>query len=374
MRIGVVTFPLHTNYGGILQAYALQRVLQDMGHEAVLLDSYPHAPRMRPFPLQQLVYFKRLLHRLLSPHTSRVPLFYERQQIASYPKREHVRRFYRDYVHHVPFGAGIQLHPTDFDALIVGSDQVWRPTYYVSHLYDRYLSFSREWPHVKRIAYAASFGTDKWEYTERQTIICRDLVRLFDAVSVREESGISLCREHFGVDATWVLDPTLLVSPRHYIEHIERVSTVHPSHMFLSYVLDATEEKESILQHLVKSQGYNLVSYANLDDDNNGDVPTVEEWLKSFHDAQFVFTDSFHGCVFSIIFNKPFVVYGNAERGMARFQSLLAQFGLEDRLVTSPDSAVHISRQPIDWVTVNARLSHLRSLSHDFLRRSLAIP
>lgn len=365
-----MTLPLHTNYGGILQAYALQRVLHDMGHDVVLLDSYPQCLRMKPFPLQQLTYLKRILRKIISPYAG-IPIFYEREQIISFLKKEHVRQFYREHVRHIPFGAGVQLHSADFDALVVGSDQIWRPIYN-RNIFDSYLSFTESWTKVKRIAYAASFGTDEWEYTEEQTIECRRMAQLFDAISVREESGISLCREHLGVDATWVLDPTMLVDPRHYMEHIEKAVTNYPSSMCFGYILDASEEKDTILSHIATSLKLHQSSFQNVDDPDNSAAPTVGEWLKAFHDAEFVFTDSFHGCVFSILFNRPFVVYGNKKRGMARFHSLLALFGLEDRLVITPDDAARIATLPIDWDSVNARLSELRAQSQTFLNSSLS--
>ena len=368
MKIGILTLPLHTNYGGILQAYALQRVLQDMGHDVVLLDSYPQCPRLKPFPLQQLTYLKRLIWNMRFPR-KKVAIFAEKGSIARFPKKEHIRQFYRQHVRHVPFPS-TTLNPTDFDALIVGSDQVWRPIY-SPNIFDAYLSFAKDWNQVKRIAYATSFGTDEWEYTEEHTAECRRLAQLFDAVSVREESGVALCREHLGVEASWVLDPTLLVDVKHYMEHIEKATVTYPSSMCFSYILDASEEKETIFQHIARSKGYNSVAFRNVDDPDNSAAPTVEEWLKAFHDAEFVFTDSFHGCVFSIIFNKPFVVYGNKKRGMARFHSLLAQFGLEDRLIATLDDAASIACQSINWGKVNARLVELCTYSMDFLDKGI---
>lgn len=368
MRIGVVTLPLHTNYGGILQAYALQRVLQDMGHDAVLLDSYPQCPRMKPFPLQQLAYLKRILRKIASPRAD-ISIFYEREQIAIYPNKEHVRQFYREHVRHVPFGADVQLHSADFDALIVGSDQVWRSIYDGAKLYDRFLSFAEDWKDIKRIAYAASFGTDEWEYTEEQTIECRRLAQLFDFISVREKSGISLCRDFLDVDATWVLDPTMLVDPRHYMEHIEKAVTNYPSSMCFGYILDASEEKDAILSSIASVKETQLYVFKDIGD-TAPSAPSIEAWLKAFYDAEFVFTDSFHGCVFSILFNKPFVVYGNKKRGMSRFHSLLAQFGLEDRLVITSDDAVRISNQPIDWSRVNVIKKEWQEKSLNFLKKN----
>ena len=371
MRIGVLTLPLHTNYGGILQAYALHRVLQDMGHDVVLLDSYPQCPTLKPFPLQQMFYLKRLLMKVVAPHKA-IPLFYEKEAMARYQKKEHIRQFYRQHVRHVPFGEGATLNSNDFDALIVGSDQVWRPIYDSKNILERYLSFAKDWTQVKRIAYASSFGTDAWEYTEEQTSECRRLAQIFDAVSVREESAVTLCKEHLGVNASWVLDPTLLVDTRHYMEHIAKADADYPSPMCFGYILDSSDEKEAIFNHIATTQGLQMSSFQNVDDSDNGAAPSVESWLKSFHDAEFVFTDSFHGCVFSIIFNKPFVVYGNVNRGMARFHSLLSMFGLENRLVVTPDDAANVACQPVDWDSVNNRLSELRIQSLEFLTIALS--
>ena len=99
--------------------------------------------------------------------------------------------------------------------------------------------------------------------------------------------------------------------------------------------------------------------------------PPVEKWLRGFYDAQYVITDSFHACVFSILYQKPFVVYGNKHRGMARFHSLLAIFGLEDRLVTTPEEALDVIARPIDWNYVNTQLTKWRKKSLNFLTSSL---
>lgn len=369
MKIGVITLPLHTNYGGILQAYALQRVLQDMGHDVVLLDSYPQCPKQHPFPLQQLLYIKRLIKKIFTPNGA-TPVFHEKILIGQYPIKEHIRKFYRKNIRHIDFGKHTILNPEDFDALVVGSDQIWRPTY-CSNIANSFLSFAENWTNIKRIAYAVSFGTDKWEYTEEQTKACSKLAKSFDAVSVREETGVTLCNKNLGVDATWVLDPTLLVDIKHYMEHIGNTTMINPSEMCLTYILDETEEKSTILQHIVETQGYNLVTYKNIDKPDNCNTPSVEEWLKAFHDANFVFTDSFHGCVFSIIFNKPFIVYGNKERGMARFNSLLKIFGLEDRLVTSKEEAEKAITQPIDWEKINTIKKEWQEKSLNFLKSNL---
>ena len=97
--------------------------------------------------------------------------------------------------------------------------------------------------------------------------------------------------------------------------------------------------------------------------------PSVEKWLRGFYDAKFVITDSFHACVFSIIFHKQFVVVGNKERGMSRFESLLEMFGLEDRLVNIGDDISSLSK--IDYVAVDKIYDTLKEESKSFLFNAL---
>ena len=102
----------------------------------------------------------------------------------------------------------------EYDAYVVGSDQVWRPNYN-PFMKAMFLGIT-EREDVKRIAYAASFGTSKWEFSPQMTSECAVLAKKFDMITVREKSGVDLCREYFGVEATWVLDPTMLLNREDY--------------------------------------------------------------------------------------------------------------------------------------------------------------
>ena len=265
------------------------------------------------------------------------------------------------------------LHEEVVDVLIVGSDQIWRPIY-IENIADAYLDFAKDWE-VRCIAYAASFGVADWsEYSYEQTQVCRELIKKFDAVSVREDSGVELCRNYLGVDAVHVLDPTMLVDIKHYMCHINSCKKRYPERMCLAYILDEADDKLNVLNSIAHCQGYNIRQWKNIDIPNIKN-PTVEEWLKGFHDAEFVFTDSFHGCVFSIIFNKPFIAFGNEERGMARFDSLLKMFGLEELLITSSDQFTpELVDRAISLFSNNSiqkRLNELRKESKLFLERAL---
>ena len=341
MKIGILTLPLHTNYGGILQAYALQTVLERMGHQVVVFNH----KRQFFFPLWKLPlsYAKRILKKYFLGRKD-IRVFAEHYQKREYAIiSQRTQKFIDTYIHSYYVKSFRSLSVVDFDAIVVGSDQVWRPKYFTylfnSNIQNAFLSFARKW-NVKRVSYAASFGTDDWEYTIEQTKVCTDLIKFFDLVTVREESAIKLCKDKLGVDALHVLDPTMLLTKDDYIQLFEVANTPKSAGNLLTYILDETSDKLELINQLSKEKG--LIPFSVNSRIGNTHIsaedriqPSVETWLRGFYDAEFIITDSFHACVFSIIFGKPFVVIGNEERGMARFKSLLKMFGLEKCLISS---------------------------------------
>ena len=267
------------------------------------------------------------------------------------------------------------IREKDFDVLIVGSDQIWRPKYFYSRIEDAYLDFAKEWK-IKRITYAASFGTEEWEYTEEQTNNCATLLKKFNAVSVRESSAVKLCYDNFGVKAEHVLDPTMLLSKEDYIKLFKDYNAAQSDGNLFCYILDDGEEKKSIIDCVAKEKGlkafYVNSRYEDLDASLEERIQQpVEKWLRAFYDAEFIITDSFHACVFSIIFNKPFIVYGNKERGLARFNSLLSIFGLEERIVSTKEEATKAISKPINWEKVNESHRQWKEKSMSFLNNNL---
>ena len=369
MRIGILTLPLHTNYGGILQAYALQEVLRRMGHETVLLDSSPYRQiHWIKFPFSII---KRTIKKYIKGE--RILVFYEHFHNRTYPiVSQYTSMFINRYISRIEADAK-KLKEHDYDAIIVGSDQIWRPQYSPKS----FLDFAYNWQ-IVRIAYAASFGTDAWEYTKKQTKRCRILVKRFHKISVRESSGVKLCQEHLGVEAVHVLDPTMLLTKEDYVRLIDKSSipTVSCQNTLLCYILDMTTEKKALIDIVAEKEKLRPYYVNSRIDDLYAPLQEriqhpVEQWLRGFHEADFIVTDSFHACVFSILFNKPFIVYGNKARGMERFISLLKSFQLEDRLICSLQDISERLSQPILWERVNAKLSVLRELSMEFLTQAL---
>ena len=367
MRIGILTLPLHTNYGGILQAYALQTVLERLGHEVCLIEK-KRKPLRLPMWKAPLVYGKRVLKNLAGhPY----PIFYEQKVNREEPiTRQNTDLFIKRYIKRRIVNDFSELKESDFDAIVVGSDQIWRPKYFNGNIEDAYLKFAEGW-NIKRIAYAASFGTDEWEYTAAQTKECARLLKQFDAVSVREASGVDLCRKHFGVEARHVLDPTMLLSAEDYIRLFETAGTPKSPGTLLCYILDETPEKATLIERIAKERKLATFRINSKVEDKTAPIteriqPPVEQWLRGFHDAELVVTDSFHACVFSILFHKLFFVVGNKKRGLSRFTSLLGMFGLEDRLISTVTETDSFETE-IQWDSIDTPLDTLRQKSTDVI-------
>ena len=376
MRIGILTLPLHTNYGGILQAYALQQVLRGMGHEAVVIDE----EKQFHFSLKRRIemYVKGKVKRLLQGKNAIIysPEYYKQLWAA---RTKHTGRFITEHITRRVVANVTEISEGDFDAFVVGSDQIWRARYAQSFpgIGNSFLLFTRGWD-VKRISYAASFGTDKWEYNKPDTADCAMMAWMFNAISVREASGVTLCRENLGVDATLVVDPTLLLNAKDYRKLIKE-DTPKSHGNLMCYVLDKGLETDNILSAI--AQKTLLKPFHSNSQTENQKLsleeriqPPVEQWLRGFHDADFVITDSFHACIFAILFGKPFIVVGNESRGMARFESLLQMFGIEERLVSSFEDYKQREEallRPIDYERVYRILEEKRGEATDFLKRAL---
>lgn len=374
MKIGILTLPLHTNYGGILQVYALQTILERMGHDVVVLNR----EREYSLPLWRLPlsYTKRIIKKYILRKKD-VRIFQEQYDNKVYAiVSQHTQKFIDTYIHTYNIESFKSLKSIDFDAIVVGSDQVWRPKYFTylfnASIENAFLSFARKW-NIKRISYAASFGTEDWEYSAEDTDLCGELLKLFNVVTVREESAVRLCKEKLGVEASHVLDPTMLLSKEDYIKLFDVANTPKSSGNLLTYILDDTPEKIDLINKIAKTKGLtpfrvNSKSKSNASAEERIQPP-VEAWLRGFYDAEFVVTDSFHACVFSIIFGKPFVVIGNKDRGMARFESLLKMFGLEDHMVCDNFDFKKINNL-IDWKIVNSNKDNFREKSISVLKNS----
>ena len=369
-KIAILTQPLGTNYGGIIQNYALHEILKKNGYDPTTVNRvYKKAGTLATLKTS----IRHLLKRPNSiPHTDKV-------------KKKVFFNNYRFIKDHIQISKELDsdeelksyFQGQKFDVLLVGSDQVWRPMY-SPNIFSYYFDFANSDKEIKKLSYAASFGTEDWEYTEEQTQKCRGLIQKFDAVSVREDSGIKLCSEHLNrQDVVHVLDPTLLLNAEDYSQLIGKVEK--KSGLF-SYVLDDAVEKNEFIKNcasILNLKVFNNQSKYKFSTSKSNKLedhvaPPLEGWLQGFRDADFVITDSFHGTIFSIINQRPFIILVNEKRGASRFESFLQQLDLTHRLVYDiNDFDTSILETPINYDRVNEKLDVLKKESLGFLLNSL---
>ena len=387
MKIGILTQPLLDNYGGLLQNYALQQVLKRMGHEPVTLDWDTKFESIHKRPL-----WKKIISFLCYPLFfcwKRVYTKKAKYVLTSMEKgviSQYNEQFINNNIIHTQKFIRVEeiieyVKKEGINTFIVGSDQVWRPKYNAGAIFQMFLYFTKNLD-VKRIAYAASFGTDNWEYSQELTQQVLPLIRKFDSISVRESDAVFLCKKHFGIDATQVLDPTMLLNKEDYLKLITQTDSLSGNNNgknLFHYLLDPTVEKLQFVDKAANELNMKKITVLpkhtpelRTKEDVKNDIegcilPGPIAWLNGFKNASMVICDSFHGCVFSIIFNIPFWVIGNTERGISRFNSLLSIFGLQDRLIDINKLVNFNINAPIEWKRVNAIRKEWIDSSMNFL-------
>ncbi len=385
MRICILTQPLGNNYGGILQNYALQQYLIKSGHSTETINWY----RQSSSTFYTLYYAIRFLFfKILKFKGPRFPKYKLTPSESDYIKHNNEDFIQRNIIlsphkFKTPKDIIKYINSSNFDAVIVGSDQCWRPRYNGEFLDTMFLEHISN-RNIIKIAYAASFGTDNWEMNRANTSKVCKLIKRFDLVTVREDSGILLCRDYLKIKAFQVLDPTMLFDKSFYSSLVSSCHYPNCSGELYYYILDPTPSKSYIISDISKKCGMipytalpkyqpEIRTYENVKNCIEDCVfPGVLDWIKGFMEAKMIITDSFHGCVFSIIFNKPFWLIGNEQRGNARLESLLRMFNLEKRYV-SHDIDCYNLNEDIDWTSVNSIIRRYVDYSKSLLSLKLIL-
>jgi len=391
MKIGIVSLygwlKLWDNYGTLLQNYALQTHLQRQGHTTYWIRTRAgHASHSAsPSLVRRLATLARSAVRWsLSPVLGLPPSARLAAFNRAHPRgfREFMERYVprTDREYHIE---ELQASPPEADAYVVGSDQVWRD---VTPL--NFLDFGGA--HVRRVAYAVSAPwpalDDSW--LDR----ARSAISRIDAVAVREVEGVDVCKRIGVPDAVHVIDPTLLLDSEDYVSIFRtghgngEVSAPFVLAYFVNVRVTAQIPWESTVGlaalrslelKVIPLQGAELVI-----PENYLLVPTPAEWLRAFHDAECVVTNSYHGALFAIIMKKPFLVClqgGTTAAENCRFTSILEPLGLASRILASEEWSVMQAAvlneklsESIDWAFVDEKLAALREASRKFLCDAIA--
>lgn len=375
MKICILTYPLHSNFGYLMQAYALQRVLMYMGYEVCTIDIRKNTISF----LSRIKYFlfsvvkKYVLNKDIDPFRHWPN---QREQMIM---DLHTWDFIRNHLcltKRVYSYRDLKIIGEQYDFYIVGSDQVWRKDY----IPDVKLYYFDFLPVYKpRISYAASFGKSEINYSDIEVKRCAKLLTLFRAVSVREKDGVMLCNKYFNRKSVQVLDPTLLLDKLDYdkiIDKNEIDSRIPTSNYVLVYLLDPNNYKLKVINDFVKERGLDIYSVTVPDYGVRGRCnirdcifPSISTWLTLFKHADYIFTDSFHGSVFSIIYQKNFYVFDNKDRGSSRITSLLTMFALDEHLIS--DKYRIDKNLVVDYCKVNNIMQDKKKCSLLFIQNSI---
>lgn len=385
MKIGIITlWQSSDNYGQQLQCWALQQELIKLGHEPYLIRydiEHKFSKSSKPSIFKKLL--KLLLVYPIVPFFIRKIRERKEQKLCDYNALRNVERNFANFRKENIIMSNqvytslqnLRENPPKADAYIVGSDQVW------AFLLDKYenrvmfLDFGEE--SIRRIAYAPSFSMKS--YPNKLKSLLKENLKRFDFLSVREQTGVSICKE-LGFNVKAVVDPTLLLGKNDYMD-IKGLDVNDGCYIYL-YYLNVTEEKEiewELLKKYATRNGLKIIATPasgyipgrELFDGAEYRYANIPQWISLIDNANMVVTTSFHGVVFCILHHTPFVYFplkGRFARGNNRVLDLLKEVGLESRCYSEFNKMM---KENVDWDMVDFRLNDNRLKSLDYLHHAL---
>lgn len=366
MKIGILTQPLGDNYGGILQNWALQQAIKLHGYESITIrHTNVYINHFLYFWYKLLSYFVKKLKNNKSEISKKLPWDLRPNKL--------LKNFIKKYIKVTKEFYELdekKLKKIGVSKIIVGSDQVWRPRFNPERIGFMFCDFLDISSQINCFAFSASFGTSDWEFSEVESKLVKEEIKKFKYVSVREETGLQLCSQFLKMGATETLDPTMLLDTSYYRNLIIDLNIAEYQNKLGIYILDLKSKENDLIDVVRKKMCKEVISLNRI---KNGNKPSVQEWLYAINSSSFIITDSFHGTVFSILFNKPFISIVNHIRGKDRFTSILKKFELEERMIemNQKETAEALVEKAIDWNKVNKILQIEKEKSLYFLKKIL---
>lgn len=372
MKVGLLTLRFHSNFGFLMQAYALQKAVKKLGHEP-----YHFYIKEEPVPLFEkiVIFFKRLARNLFWGAKYQLFPYYPTNSDRMI-KDKNTWNFINDNISLSPYIPSLKTKYAKkiplYDAYIVGSDQVWRKEF-TEDIRCYFFSFAPQGS--KKMSYAASFGKNTISYSNRIKRECKNLLKEFSYVTVREDDGIRMCKEYFDCDSTMVVDPTLLLTSEDYSLLIKDPDTLLDKEPYVfTYILRPNKEKLDFINRFAKDRHLKVINIMPKVLEKVGKkhlsecvYPSISTWLKGFSQAEFVITDSFHATVFSIIFHRQFYVVNDNYGGKTRIPSLLNSLGISGRYSCDyNDIIISIEYDEVEKILKSRRKTSIEILS-DFL-------
>ena len=357
MKIGILTFHWATNYGAVLQCYALQSYLESLGHEVKIID---YKPRQNDDSLYGFFRFRKFLyiHNYIENR--------KKEKALTSFRKEKLNQTCRVYSY-------LELSNkvlSEFDVVISGSDQVLNPSFlmhgerrgFVSPTY--FLGFPFE---GKKIGYALSFGCVY--YPQYALSIASKYIKEFDYISVREKTGIDIVSSMGREDGVIVPDPTLLKSSDFYHKLADEFSITCDQSYIYNFFIRHISERKTIINPLFS----NNTTLWNNDD---GEY-SMQSWLFKIKHAKFVVTDSFHCMVMCLKLHIPFAVVTESKGNVGmndRFYTLLGKMSLYSIIIHKDDINLlsDFSNLIFDWDKVDRVLSDYLYVGEKFLLKALS--
>ncbi|MBM6834299.1 polysaccharide pyruvyl transferase family protein [Megamonas hypermegale] len=334
MKVAIVTLPGHFNYGNRLQNYALQEFISNYAEIVETLwfgknewdNPFAYLPELKRNKFDK-IYFKNFLKYILNWKGARKK---EKNYGKDCIRQYNIKKFSDKYIN-IKYDYKIDERLNDiYDYFIVGSDQIWFLSMDFSYI--RFLRFAKI---DKRIAYAPSFGISKLPNKNINKNKLKQFFNEMKSISIREKAGANILYNLIGKDVPVLVDPTILLSKEKWQKLELKPKWYNGEKYILTYFLG---NPSLIIENLAKKNDWKIY---NLMDSNNLDlyVSKVEEFLFLIHHAELVVTDSFHGTVFSILMNTPFLVVNRQQKGVAdmtsRIDTLIELFGYQDRYIVN---------------------------------------
>lgn len=368
MRVGIVTFHNALSYGAMLQAYALQESIRELGHEAIIIDYIPNGIRWPS-------WWDRLLTKNLSGYVAKSNYYKFSKVFVGFAKK-HLNlsgRFVTE--------RDLKNANANVDAFVCGSDQIWSPRNFATTGEINQAFFLAFADATKRlVAYAPSFGrTPNDSFLEA----VKPYLDRMESISVREESAARLLTDKLERPVKCVCDPTVLLGRKGFDSMLSDCDkSISGDYVFcfqLSYCLPRDSQ---ILRRICASIPHlkdvkiasRPLSYKGI---GQNVIPTPDDWIRLIRDSRFVVTNSFHGTVFSLLYHRPFVSLGwERKEKNIRMKELLSHVGLVGRLVDTDaidDGRIEeFTKGNIDWAAVDKKLMEWRELSIAYLARALS--
>lgn len=343
-KVNLLTIHWGESYGAVLQTYATCQILKQLGHNVTIINLVNRKFLTRFYDwhtymgISRIIGFKRFKYKYLSNRT------------------------------HIMYSMDEGKIP-ETDYTVVGSDQVWNKDITKELSLSYFLPFAKD---SKRLSLSSSFSKNKWledsEYTER----VRQELSKFSAISVREQSGVKICKEIFNLKAIWLIDPTIALG--NYDELVGNISEDGSLCVFRFLKSDLFSECVSFISSEKKIPVKYIRFYEPQDEGLHVPCNDPSSWLQEIAKSDFVVTDSFHGIVFSILFHKQFVALPAIPERFERIESLLGLFNLSDRIVRTKDelkSKKSVLMNPIDYKIVDIIIEEKRNEYIDFIKNNI---